>query len=65
MAGQVIDGAVALAGDAIVPSARALPVGSTWISSSASEYTVESLCQRVPAPRASEPPRGRGRPAVH
>ncbi|CAK0826014.1 unnamed protein product, partial [Prorocentrum cordatum] len=61
--GQVIDGAVAAAGDAIAPLARALPTGFTW-SLFFCQRIGENICQRVPALHASGPLRDRGRPAV-
>eukprot|EP00959_Pyramimonas_sp_CCMP1952_P114940 2403151-Pyramimonas_sp.AAC.1 len=61
--GQVVDGAVAVAGGMIAPLARALPAGFAW-----SLFFCRRMgggpCRRVPAPRASVPLRGRGRPAV-
>ncbi|CAK0899327.1 unnamed protein product [Prorocentrum cordatum] len=62
--GQVIDGAVAVAGDAIAPLARALPAGFAWSLFFCQRIGESLLGQRAPAPRASEPLRGRGRPAV-
>ncbi|CAK0873101.1 unnamed protein product, partial [Prorocentrum cordatum] len=64
MVGQGIDGTVAVAGDSIVPSARALPTEFTWSLFFLFHRIGESLRQRMPAPRAPEPLRGRGRPDV-
>ncbi|CAK0863074.1 unnamed protein product [Prorocentrum cordatum] len=61
--GQVIDGAVAVAGDAIAPLARALPAWFTW-GLFFCQWMRGSLCRRVHALFASEPLRDRGRSAV-